>query len=158
MCGLLHCVHQNEKLMFWKDNLAHATPASFLTIGSTTYVCRGAILDVGLDMPDPGMVPNGAKCGEGKVMWIYKVVKATIWKGKCSQKFKLSWALLFLHHMHNEADINGSFLCLFDSLSVSLNVLPRLRWCHMTIWTPLQCYARICYNVVQMIYLRITLH
>lgn len=78
MCGLLHCVHQNEKLMFWKDNLAHATPASFLTIGSTTYVCRGAILDVGLDMPDPGMVPNGAKCGDGKVMWIYKVLKITI--------------------------------------------------------------------------------
>ncbi|XP_053407048.1 disintegrin and metalloproteinase domain-containing protein 12-like isoform X3 [Mercenaria mercenaria] len=67
MCGLLHCVHQNEKLMFWKDNLAHATPATFLTIGPQTYVCRGAMLDVGLDMPDPGMVPDGAKCDNRKI-------------------------------------------------------------------------------------------
>ncbi|KAL3865088.1 hypothetical protein ACJMK2_006719 [Sinanodonta woodiana] len=66
-CGLLHCVHQNEKLMFWKDNFAHATPATFLTIGSTTYICRGAMLDVGVDMPDPGMVPDGAKCGDRKI-------------------------------------------------------------------------------------------
>ncbi|KAH3785555.1 hypothetical protein DPMN_163646 [Dreissena polymorpha] len=67
MCGLLHCVHQNEKLMFWKDSLTHTTPATFLTIGTTTHVCRGAMLDVGLDMPDPGMVPDGAKCDEKKV-------------------------------------------------------------------------------------------
>ena len=73
MCGLLHCVHQNEKLMFWKDNLAHATPATFLTIGHTTYVCRGAILDVGLDMPDPGMTPNGAKCGNRQVRLCQKL-------------------------------------------------------------------------------------
>ncbi|WAR21911.1 ADAM8-like protein [Mya arenaria] len=39
MCGLLHCVHQNEKLMFWKDSLTHATPATFLTIGTTTHMC-----------------------------------------------------------------------------------------------------------------------
>ena len=68
MCGLLHCVHQNEKLMFWKDNLAHATPATFLTIGPKTYICRGAMLDVGLNMPDPGMVPEGAKCEDRKVI------------------------------------------------------------------------------------------
>ncbi|XP_052225376.1 disintegrin and metalloproteinase domain-containing protein 12-like isoform X2 [Dreissena polymorpha] len=67
MCGLLHCVHQNEKLMFWKDSLTHTTPATFLTIGTTTHVCRGAMLDVGLDMPDPGMVPDGAKCDEKKM-------------------------------------------------------------------------------------------
>ncbi|XP_052771946.1 disintegrin and metalloproteinase domain-containing protein 12-like isoform X2 [Mya arenaria] len=67
MCGLLHCVHQNEKLMFWKDSLTHATPATFLTIGTTTHVCRAAMLDVGLDMPDPGMVPDGAKCDERKM-------------------------------------------------------------------------------------------
>ncbi|KAJ8317364.1 hypothetical protein KUTeg_005268 [Tegillarca granosa] len=67
MCGLLHCVHLNEKLMFWKETLAHATPATFLTKGRTRYVCRSVILDVGLDMPDPGMAPDGAKCGDRKV-------------------------------------------------------------------------------------------
>ena len=54
--------------MFWKDNLAHATPATFLTIGPKTYICRGAMLDVGLNMPDPGMVPEGAKCEDRKVI------------------------------------------------------------------------------------------
>ncbi|XP_025094501.1 disintegrin and metalloproteinase domain-containing protein 12-like [Pomacea canaliculata] len=66
MCGLLHCVHLNEKLMFWRDNLALDMRANFLTRGNTQYVCRSAMLDVGLDMPDPGLVPDGAKCEENK--------------------------------------------------------------------------------------------
>lgn len=68
MCGLLHCVHLNEKLMFWRETLSVALPASFLTKGSKTYICRSATLDVGLNMPDPGQVPDGAKCGHEKVM------------------------------------------------------------------------------------------
>ncbi|XP_041368404.1 disintegrin and metalloproteinase domain-containing protein 12-like [Gigantopelta aegis] len=74
MCGLLHCVHLNEKLMFWRDNLAHTMRASFLTRGNTQYVCRSAMLDVGLDMPDPGMVPDGAKCDTDKVCVNHKCV------------------------------------------------------------------------------------
>lgn len=67
MCGLLHCVHLNEKLMFWRDNLALDMRANFLTRGNTQYVCRSTMLDVGLDMPDPGLVPDGAKCEDNKV-------------------------------------------------------------------------------------------
>jgi hypothetical protein len=67
MCGLLHCVHLNEKLMFWRDNLALDMRANFLTRGNTQYVCRSTMLDVGLDMPDPGLVPDGAKCESDKV-------------------------------------------------------------------------------------------
>ncbi|KAK7109317.1 disintegrin and metalloproteinase domain-containing protein 12-like [Littorina saxatilis] len=67
MCGLLHCVHLNEKLMFWRDNLALDMRANFLTRGNTQYVCRSTMLDVGLDMPDPGLVPDGAKCEEDKI-------------------------------------------------------------------------------------------
>ncbi|CAG2247456.1 Zinc metalloproteinase-disintegrin-like batroxstatin-2,Zinc metalloproteinase-disintegrin-like Eoc1,Zinc metalloproteinase-disintegrin-like berythractivase,Zinc metalloproteinase-disintegrin-like VAP1,Zinc metalloproteinase-disintegrin-like halysase,Zinc metalloproteinase-disintegrin-like cobrin,Zinc metalloproteinase-disintegrin-like atragin,Zinc metalloproteinase-disintegrin-like NaMP,Coagulation factor X-activating enzyme heavy chain,Disintegrin and metalloproteinase domain-containing protein 12,Zinc me len=65
-CGLLHCVHLNEKLMFWSEQISHATPATFLTKGDKKYVCRSAIMDVGLDMPDPGQVPDGSKCGDHK--------------------------------------------------------------------------------------------
>ncbi|XP_055874028.1 disintegrin and metalloproteinase domain-containing protein 9-like isoform X1 [Biomphalaria glabrata] len=67
MCGLLHCVHLNEKLMFWRDNLAIDMRASFLSRGNKQYVCRSAMLDVGLDMPDPGFVPDGAKCEQDKI-------------------------------------------------------------------------------------------
>ncbi|XP_061194629.1 disintegrin and metalloproteinase domain-containing protein 12-like isoform X1 [Saccostrea echinata] len=72
MCGLLHCVHLNEKLMFWRETLAIATPASFLQKGSKVYVCRSATLDVGLNMPDPGQVPDGAKCGHNKICYNHK--------------------------------------------------------------------------------------
>ncbi|XP_059144939.1 disintegrin and metalloproteinase domain-containing protein 9-like isoform X2 [Physella acuta] len=67
MCGLLHCVHLNEKLMFWKDSLTINTRATFLSQGNKQYVCRSAMLDVGLDMPDPGFVPDGAKCEHDKI-------------------------------------------------------------------------------------------
>ena len=35
---------------------------------SQQHLCKSAITDVGLDMPDQGMVPDGAKCGEEKVI------------------------------------------------------------------------------------------
>lgn len=56
--------------MFWRDNLALDMRANFLTRGNTQYVCRSAMLDVGLDMPDPGLVPDGAKCEENKVFFL----------------------------------------------------------------------------------------
>ncbi|PVD30597.1 hypothetical protein C0Q70_09869 [Pomacea canaliculata] len=92
MCGLLHCVHLNEKLMFWRDNLALDMRANFLTRGNTQYVCRSAMLDVGLDMPDPGLVPDGAKCEENKICisqacvpyksWIFHNVLTVMVMGK----------------------------------------------------------------------------
>ena len=57
--------------MFWKEALSLAMPESFLTEfdngKNSRFDCKGAILDVGLDMPDPGMVPDGATCGNNKV-------------------------------------------------------------------------------------------
>lgn len=67
MCGMLHCQHRNEKLMFWKEALAYALPEAWIVVNSTRQDCKGVILDVGLDMPDPGMVPDGTKCGSRKV-------------------------------------------------------------------------------------------
>lgn len=67
MCGMLHCEHRNEKLMFWKEALAYTMPEAWIKEGNTKYDCKGAILDVGLDMPDPGMTPDGSKCGDEKV-------------------------------------------------------------------------------------------
>lgn len=66
ICGMLHCHHLNEKLMFWKENLAYSLPEASVTVGGARHECRGAIVDVGLGVPDPGMVPNGAACGKGK--------------------------------------------------------------------------------------------
>ncbi|GFR98237.1 disintegrin and metalloproteinase domain-containing protein [Elysia marginata] len=74
MCGLLHCVHLNEKLMFWRDNLAIAKRASFLTRGNNQYVCRSAMLDVGLDMADPGFAGDGVKCEHNKICLKHKCV------------------------------------------------------------------------------------
>lgn len=67
MCGMLHCQHRNEKLMFWKEALAYALPEAWIVVNSTRQDCKGVILDVGLDMPDPGMVPDGTKCGSRKM-------------------------------------------------------------------------------------------
>ena len=67
MCGMLHCTHRNEKLMFWSEQMSYTMPSSWLTVNGDKARCLGAVLDVGLDMFDPGMVPNGAKCGDNKV-------------------------------------------------------------------------------------------
>ncbi|ELU13838.1 hypothetical protein CAPTEDRAFT_107298 [Capitella teleta] len=67
MCGMLHCEHRNEKLMFWKEALAYTLPEAWVMVNRSRHNCKSAILDVGLDMPDPGMVPDGAKCDEKKI-------------------------------------------------------------------------------------------
>ncbi|XP_064599633.1 disintegrin and metalloproteinase domain-containing protein 12-like [Liolophura sinensis] len=90
MCGMLHCVHLNEKLMFWKDVYALSFSATFLEMsdGRKKYVCRGAVLDVGMDLPDPGMVPNGAKCAENKMCVNQTCIKVSSLpgKGQCFRK------------------------------------------------------------------------
>ena len=53
--------------MFWSEQMSYTMPNSWLTVNSEKARCLGAVLDVGLDMFDPGMVPNGAKCGDNKV-------------------------------------------------------------------------------------------
>ena len=55
--------------MFWSEKISKATPATFLTKGDKKHVCRSAIMDVGLDMPDPGQVPEGSKCGDSRVIY-----------------------------------------------------------------------------------------
>ena len=67
MCGMLHCHHLSEKLMFWKEALAFTMPEAWVLVNNTRHDCKGAILDVGLYMPDPGMVPDGAKCADRHV-------------------------------------------------------------------------------------------
>ena len=67
MCGMLHCHHLSEKLMFWKEALAFTMPEAWVLVNNTRYDCKGAILDVGLYMPDPGMVPDGAMCAQRHV-------------------------------------------------------------------------------------------
>lgn len=56
--------------MFWKEGLAYTLPETWVAVDGVRHECKGVILDVGLDMPDPGMVPDGAKCGSGKVSYL----------------------------------------------------------------------------------------
>jgi len=74
MCGMLHCHHLSEKLMFWKEALAFTMPEAWVLVNNTRHDCKGAILDVGLYMPDPGMVPDGAKCAEHHVSFVLLVL------------------------------------------------------------------------------------
>ena len=41
--------------------------SSYINSGGSIIPCRTAIVDLGLNQVDPGLAPDGAKCGEGKV-------------------------------------------------------------------------------------------
>jgi len=80
MCGLLHCEHATEKLMFWKEALTLTMPETWVhTEDEQRHDCKAVILDVGLDMVDPGMVLDGTECGYRRVSYIssslYRVVQ-----------------------------------------------------------------------------------
>jgi hypothetical protein len=63
---MLHCTHRNDQLEFGLEQTSILSSA-FLSVNGSIKACKGAIIDLGLDQADPGMVPNGAKCGESKV-------------------------------------------------------------------------------------------
>jgi len=65
-CGMLHCRHLNERLEFGMESVAILSH-SFINSGGSIIPCRTAIVDLGLNQVDPGLAPDGAKCGEGKV-------------------------------------------------------------------------------------------
>jgi hypothetical protein len=63
---MLHCRHLNERLEFGMESVAILSH-SFINSGGSIIPCRTAIVDLGLNEVDPGLAPDGAKCGEGKV-------------------------------------------------------------------------------------------
>ena len=67
-CGLLQCKHYNERLEFGMESVAIISH-SFMTSenGTTIIPCRTAIVDFGLNVIDPGLAPDGAKCAENHV-------------------------------------------------------------------------------------------
>ncbi|CAG5014104.1 unnamed protein product [Parnassius apollo] len=72
-CGLLQCRHLNERLEFGMESVAQLS-ALFINNNGTIIPCRTAIIDLGLSDVDPGMVPDGAKCGEDKMCLNQKCV------------------------------------------------------------------------------------
>ncbi|XP_067616727.1 disintegrin and metalloproteinase domain-containing protein 12 [Eurosta solidaginis] len=65
-CGMLHCRHLNERLEFGMESAA-VLSHSFINHDGNIVPCRTALVDLGLQSTDPGLSPNGAKCGEGKM-------------------------------------------------------------------------------------------
>lgn len=66
LCGMLHCKHLNERLEFGMESVATLSH-SFLNSGGEIIPCRTAMVDLGLNQVDPGLVPDGAKCDADKV-------------------------------------------------------------------------------------------
>lgn len=66
LCGMLHCTHLNEKLEFGMESVAILS-RSFITEGDQVLTCRSAMVDLGLNSVDPGLAPDGARCGPNKV-------------------------------------------------------------------------------------------
>ncbi|XP_015909996.1 zinc metalloproteinase-disintegrin-like MTP8 [Parasteatoda tepidariorum] len=83
LCGMLHCSHLNEKLEFGLESAA-ILARSFINVKGKVFTCRSAIVDLGLFNTDPGLAPNGAKCGDGKSCVNQKCVPVnTIQKTVC---------------------------------------------------------------------------
>lgn len=63
---MLHCKYLNERLEFGMESVAILSQ-TFINSRGSIIPCRTAIVDLGINEIDPGLVPDGARCGEGKV-------------------------------------------------------------------------------------------
>lgn len=66
LCGMLHCKHLNEKLEFGMESVSDLSHR-FINNNGVIMPCRSAVIDLGLNPVDPSLVPDGAKCGDGKM-------------------------------------------------------------------------------------------
>ncbi|CAG9821991.1 unnamed protein product, partial [Phaedon cochleariae] len=66
LCGMLHCKHLNERLEFGMESVAILSH-TFINKKGSIIPCRTAIVDLGINQKDPGLTPDGANCGEGKM-------------------------------------------------------------------------------------------
>ncbi|XP_075986561.1 zinc metalloproteinase-disintegrin-like VLAIP-B [Anticarsia gemmatalis] len=66
LCGRLHCTHletdKGKRLKFGKGSY---TGGTIMSSDGNVHQCVSANIDLGLDVKDPGLVPDGAICGEG---------------------------------------------------------------------------------------------
>ncbi|KRY42572.1 Disintegrin and metalloproteinase domain-containing protein 12, partial [Trichinella spiralis] len=65
-CGLLQCEHRNEKTTFGSKSTV-LSGSTVLRQGSNHFSCNTAMVDLGVDSSDPGLVPGGTFCGPGKM-------------------------------------------------------------------------------------------
>ncbi|KRZ06717.1 Disintegrin and metalloproteinase domain-containing protein 12, partial [Trichinella zimbabwensis] len=65
-CGLLQCEHKNEKTTFGSKSTV-LSGSTVLRQGSNHFSCNTAMVDLGVDSSDPGLVPGGTFCGPGKM-------------------------------------------------------------------------------------------
>ncbi|KAJ8960047.1 hypothetical protein NQ318_009484 [Aromia moschata] len=66
LCGMLHCKHLNERLEFGMESVAILSH-TFINKKGSIIPCRTAIVDLGINQVDPGLTPDGALCGDGKM-------------------------------------------------------------------------------------------
>lgn len=76
ICGMLHCVHNQPnigdsrktgKLGYGFESASVLTVSFFVMSNHAKIYCHGAIIDAGPNSRDPGLVPNGAACGEDRM-------------------------------------------------------------------------------------------
>lgn len=72
-CGVLHCQMNTEKLEYGYESAA-ILASFFVNAGGKIYPCRSVIVDFGLADVSPGMVPDGAPCGQDKMCVSQKCV------------------------------------------------------------------------------------
>ncbi|XP_062855439.1 disintegrin and metalloproteinase domain-containing protein 9 isoform X2 [Trichomycterus rosablanca] len=77
MCGKLQCENVQNTIVFSIKPSIIQTP-----IGNST--CWGVDFRLGSDVPDPGMVNEGTKCGENKVCMNYECKSADVLKYDCN--------------------------------------------------------------------------
>lgn len=75
LCGMLQCRHLSEILEFGVNNLAIFSTGNIVKKDDKDKLitCKRVNVDLGIDS-DPGMTPNGAKCGTNKMCFNQKCV------------------------------------------------------------------------------------
>ncbi|VDN03410.1 unnamed protein product [Thelazia callipaeda] len=68
-CGRLHCTHENEKLAFGDPSTVYTAYTGLRLTNNEDVACRVVWTKYvgGKKKPDPGMVPDGASCGQDKM-------------------------------------------------------------------------------------------
>lgn len=83
LCGRLHCTNNHRKLTLRYGPEGSTVISQVFDSPKETITCFSALIDLGLDDDDVGLVPNGAKCGLDKMCVHQKCVSVLTYEEAC---------------------------------------------------------------------------
>ena len=129
---MMHCKHFNERLEFGMESVSKVSHRFIVGDHEDIIPCRVAQVDLGLDVVDPGLAPDGANCGYGRVGVVWDGRVGVVW---CVTMAEWVWCGMASRVWYcRVCDYSGMGVLWYVVYQAGCGVVCGYRWMWCSIW------------------------